>query len=429
MAAAAAAPPVPPPAGGLVGGVAATAGAGRSGRPAAAEWHVRKVAMTDICSQVGPDDATVVAATMLVPVGWTASAHSAIPKVSDAFYTPPRLALAAHDAAGTTGVTIVPGGLTVWTDNRQLMRQVEASNQQFGRLQVVQLLRPRPITATLREFAVPALGAVATGDPARPMADLRTVGDPVAMPAEDAPLQAAVRQANDQLAAAARQVGSAPPTVAAAIARQRLTGTLDGQPVEAWLCVLLTTRTEPLPRGQGSVTVQDAPLIVVSYAPAGRLDESQKLLSSLLDTVQVRPEWQQRMQQFSDGMRQIVETTKAKVNAIHQEMLADNLRTQQKIAAIHAGTAAYAADVRGRVAANRSAALSHSAQQFALYAGDQAAYRDPATGDRVQVPGGYAHAWASTTGTTTDYVLTDSPSYDPNGHAGPGTWTELQPER
>ena len=167
----------------------------------------------------------------------------------------------------------------------------------------------------------------------------------------------------------------------------------------------------------------------VSYAPAGQLDASDHLLATLLDTVQVRPEWQANMQRYSDGVRQQVEQCKANVNAIHNQMIEDDLRTQQKIAAIHAGTAAYAAGVRSRVAADRSAALDHGAQQFALYAGDQAVYRNPATGDRVQVPADYGHVWASTTGTTTDLILTDSPSDDPNGRVGGGTWTPLQEEK
>jgi hypothetical protein len=60
--------------------------------------------------------------------------------------------------------------------------------------------------------------------------------------------------------------------------------------------------------------------------------------------------------------------------------------------------------------------------------GDQAIYKDPATGQRVQMSSSYSHVWASTTGNTNDYIMTDSPSYDPNGHAGSASWTQMQVE-
>ena len=88
----------------------------------------------------------------------------------------------------------------------------------------------------------------------------------------------------------------------------------------------------------------------------------------------------------------------------------------------------YRSQVMSNVAANRSAALDHSSQQFALYMGDQAIYKDPSTGQRVQMSSGYDHVWASTTGNGNQYILTDSPSYNPNGNAGSAGWTQMQME-
>jgi hypothetical protein len=76
----------------------------------------------------------------------------------------------------------------------------------------------------------------------------------------------------------------------------------------------------------------------------------------------------------------------------------------------------------------RAAALDHSSQQFALHMGDQAIYSDPSTGQKVQMSNQYGHAWASTTGNTNEYILTDSPSYNPNGQAGSGSWTQMKQE-
>jgi hypothetical protein len=164
------------------------------------------------------------------------------------------------------------------------------------------------------------------------------------------------------------------------------------------------------------------------YAAPGQLDPNEKLLESILGTIQLNPDWLRYAEQDSVQVQRIMQQAYQKVATIHNQMMQDNLRTQQNIAAIRQGTADHARQVYANVASNRAAALDHSAQQFSLYMGDQAVYKNPSTGERVQMSGGYGHAWASTTGNSSDYVLTDSASYDPNGRVGGGSWTELQPE-
>jgi hypothetical protein len=107
-------------------------------------------------------------------------------------------------------------------------------------------------------------------------------------------------------------------------------------------------------------------------------------------------------------------------------MIADNQRTAAKIANIQAGVSQYRSQVMSNVSANRSAALEHSSQQFALYMGDQAQYRDPSTGHNVILPSGSDHVWASSTGNSNEYILTDSASYNPNGRVGSSGWSEMQ---
>jgi predicted phage gp36 major capsid-like protein len=109
-------------------------------------------------------------------------------------------------------------------------------------------------------------------------------------------------------------------------------------------------------------------------------------------------------------------------------MAADNAKAAQQQAAIRQGTRDYANQVHSNVAANRAAALDHSSQQFALHMGDQAIYSDPSTGQQVQMSNQYGHAWASTTGNTNEYILTDSPTFNPNGQVGSGSWTQMKQE-
>jgi hypothetical protein len=51
-------------------------------------------------------------------------------------------------------------------------------------------------------------------------------------------------------------------------------------------------------------------------------------------------------------------------------------------------------------------------------------YIDPSSNSRVELTSGYQGAWTNGVG---DYVLTDSPGFNPARDLG-GSWTELKPE-
>ena len=164
------------------------------------------------------------------------------------------------------------------------------------------------------------------------------------------------------------------------------------------------------------------------YAPPGQLDSNDKLLMTLLSSVQIDPDWTRNAQFFVAALYQKINGAYATVNRIHQQMQQDNANAAAQQQAIRTNSANYANQVHSAVAANRAASLDHSSQQFALYMGDQAVYKDPSTGQRVQMSGGYDHVWASTTGNTSDYILTDSASYNPTGQAGSSSWSQMQVE-
>jgi hypothetical protein len=188
-----------------------------------------------------------------------------------------------------------------------------------------------------------------------------------------------------------------------------------------------TVRSDPSPGGP--VDLSDIPLFAVMYAPPGKLDGSEKMLSAMLDSIQINPEWTAYLAQYVQGIVQIKQRAMNQVAQIYANMAADNARAAQQQAAIRNDVQNYANKVRSSVAANRAAALDHSSQQFALHMGDQAIYSDPTTGQSVQMSNQYSHAWASTTGNTNEYILTDSPSFNPNGQAGSAGWTQMSPQR
>jgi hypothetical protein len=377
---------------------AGTAGAGHV-------WQMRKVTFVD----AGASQANIPAGTMLMPADWTVRATGNY--VSDCVFSPARLVLQASRRDGSLGLNIYPGMVGAWSDNPQVAEMYRTRYPEFKAAIQCTVKAPAPIDAALHE-ALASLGGV------------QPVGGSQAVPGLSEELPNNVKKVNQELAG---HPGAG--SLTAEAGRIRFSGALNGRNVEGWLVLMLSVRTMPAPNGAGTVQLIDAPLICVMYAAPGELDGNEKMLTAMLGSIQLDPNWLNYTQQATQQVQQIMQNAYARVANIHNQMMQDNLRTQQKIAAIRQGTADYARQVRANVASDRAAALDHNAQQFSLYMGDEATYKNPSTGERVQMSSAYGHAWASTTGNSTDYVLTDSASYDPNGKVGGGSWTQLLEER
>jgi hypothetical protein len=239
-------------------------------------------------------------------------------------------------------------------------------------------------------------------------------------------MAASTQRANQMLAQQAAQHGTPASHLSVETGRLRFTGAMKGAPVEGWLIAMHTVRSDPSPGGP--VDLSDIPLFAIMYAPPGKLDGSEKMLSAMLDSVETNPEWTLYLAQYVQGIVQIKQRAMNQVAQIYSNMAADNAKAARDQAAIRKGAQDYATKIHSQVASDRAAALDHSSQQFALHMGDQAIYSDPSTGQKVQMSNQYGHAWASTTGNTNEYILTDSPSYNPNGQAGSGSWTQMKQE-
>jgi hypothetical protein len=288
------------------------------------------------------------------------------------------------------------------TNNQNFLRQKEDVMHNFPNAFVCQNEQPMGLAENFQQ-GVPKL-----------FADAQIVGQMEPVPGLSAELPGIV--------AAANRNGSSHLTAEAG--RIRLKGKFRGTPAEMWLVALATHRTESLPGGP--VTYNDLPLLAVLYAPPGELDKNDKLLMTLLSSVQVDQDWIRNSQTFVAAIYQKINGAYATVNRIHQQMQQDNANAATQQHAIQTNSANYANQVHSAVAANRASSLDHSSQQFALYMGDQAIYKDPSSGQNVQLSSQYGHVWASTTGNTNDYILTDSPSYNPNGQAGSAGWTQME---
>lgn len=374
----------------------------------ASEGHVWKLRRVEKASQA-PDPVSprhelkpVRLFSMLVPEGWTSNFKDG-PGPPDCANQMGRLNIIAASADKSTGIIIVPTQATYWSSNQMANRQ-RASMSQTWHFNCT-VTQPKTLAAGLAEAA---------GKAAQ---DSHAVGSVQPVPGLSSELPHIVEQANQSLAQSGQHMS-------AEAGRIRVKGTLDGKPVEMWVIAMQTQRTSNGPGG--SETITDIPLFAIAFAPQGQLDANDKLLMTVLSSVQIDPQWTAYNQQLISNILQTISNTNATIARIHQQMMQDNANAAAQQAQIRSNAANYASQVRSSVAQNRAAALDHTSQQFALYMGDQALYHDPTSGQNVQLSSSYDHVWASSTGNNNSYILTDSPSYNPNGQAGSGSWTQMQ---
>ncbi len=379
-------------------------------------WHVRKVDVTTPVRDLRTGGSrSILGMTMLVPKDWSFQGQPVLTPKFDCNYTAGRFNIGTYSPDKTTGLEVRALGATVWSTNRAALQQIRQINEQWAGTEDCQIEPPK----TLAEGFAFIVGKIIENG--------RVVGGVEPVPGLSDQLAASVQQANRMLAQQAAQHGAPASHLSAEAGRIRVTGNFQGHPVEAWLIALHTVRSDPAPGG--SVDLSDIPLFAIMYAPPGKLDSNQGMLTAMLDSIQINPEWTNYIQQYVQGIIQMRQRAMNQVSQIYANMAADNAKAAADQQAIRRGAQDYANKVHSSVAANRAAALDHSSQQFALHMGDQAIYTDPATGQRVQMSNQYNHAWASTTGNSNEYILTDSSSFDPNGHTGSGSWTQMQQEK
>jgi hypothetical protein len=344
--------------------------------------------------------------SMLVPVGWQLDVRPG-PNFAtiDCADNSGRIIVASSSPDKSMGVVVFPANASMSSTSQAFLQQKSGVMRNFKGTFNCSIEPPQPLSVLLPD------GASKIAPEAHIMGQVERVPE--------------LSDQIPQIVAGANQAGTS--RMSAEAGRLRLAGSFQGRQVEMWLVALATHRTESVQGG--TVTYNDLPLTAVIYAPPGQLDQNDKLLMTLLSSLQIDPEWTRNAQYFVAALYEKINGAYAQVNKIHQQMTQDNANAAAQQAAIRTDTANYRNQVQSAVAHSRSAALDHSSQQFALYMGDQAIYKDPSTGQRVQMSSGYDHVWASSTGNTNDYILTDSASYNPNGHAGSSAWTQMQMER
>ena len=380
--------------------------------PAGHTWHMKQ---TSFSATVGDPRQNyqggiqLSEATLLVPEGWTAEAG--VPQgfpPTDCAFNQGRFAVHVMSPDRKVDLLSYPGSATFWSTNRNALEQRAAYTRQWQGSMSCTIEQPKSLQASVDEN-LPKI-----------IPNARPTGAVEPVPGLTAELAASLAQVNLQLAPRGSHIEAESGQIRFAAPGQ------EGAPIDGRLILMVVHRFDPAPGG-GLIELTDAPLILLERAPAGQLAANEHLLDAVADSIHISPEWTAYWTGFAARLAQMRQAAQNQVTQIYANMAQDNANAAAKQAQIRQGTADYRRSVMNNVAANRSAALDHSSQQFALHMGDQAIYHDPASGQNVQMSSQYGHVWASNTGNTDSYILTDSPSFNPNGQAGSAGWTEMQP--
>lgn len=373
----------------LVAALVATGAA--EGAPRNASFQrMKKVAVVDGSSFERP----LPALTMFLPTDW---------KLEGSVTYPPgmpcgellQLTFRAQSPDGKLALELLPAQLWEWADDpssRQFIEMGYQQGRQFGRAGCG-LMPPMRAADFLTRVLVPRL---------RPGARVLGV-EPV--PGADEPLQAQLRQAQAQAHQLGIQMALSGDTARAKVAYQA-----GGAPVEEWLVAVATVRATPVPAlvggqlGQTVTYAEEVRLLFGLRAPAGQLEASEKLFTFIMSTLRLEPEWEERVTQVQ-----------LNIAAINQKGAADRARIRQQ-------AAEEIQQIRDETYQNRQRSQDRSAYRMSQYIRGVETYRDPGTGERVELSNQYGRAWSNGAG---EYVLSDSPGFNPNQHLN-GSWTQLE---
>jgi len=317
-------------------------------------------------------------AVMLVPVDWQSQGGTAwnIKDKCNSIQT----TLRASGPDGR-GVEVFPAFNWAWADDTQAARMTAAQTAKMG-MRPCDLMPPMGAADYLRRN----LGKL------RP--DAQLVGIEPAPKLMDI-LQQQARQ-TEQSAAKYRLQQRVRPDAA----KGRVKYNLNGQAMEEWV-IVATIATGTLGQSYDTRSMQLRPAwtysctayVTAERAPQGRLEASEKLFELIVSTYRVGQEWQARVTQNALQLQQI------------------ELKGIRDRSAIVSKNADDIANIRRQQYENQQKSEDHISAQYSEYQRGVETYRNPSTGETVELSNQYGNAWVNNRG---EYLLSDQASFDPS---------------
>jgi hypothetical protein len=278
-----------------------------------------------------------------------------------------------------------------------MRNMMTASNQQMARLGAhgCDIMAPMSADAYLRRNVLPSVRRSARVENSEPLPDT-------------APRLAQEARELEQIAA--RQ--GVRVNIRTDAGRVRVSYSQGSEAVEEWFTAMTFTIGMAGPSfnvrtgrgGQVLYYTNSADHLFGLRAPQGQLDAQDRLFQLILGTVKVNPQWQARVEQAIANLNaQDIKGANDR-SAIATKLGQDMSRMQQE------------------VYRNAENSREHSVANWSQYLRGVQTFRNPATGDTVELSNGYDHAWA---GPDSTYVVTNLNNFNPNSSFD-GHWTKLE---
>ena len=140
-------------------------------------------------------------------------------------------------------------------------------------------------------------------------------------------------------------------------------------------------------------------------APAGRLDEQERLFATMVASVQVNPAWDAALNRLALNLAQIQIQSAAERSRIWSEAAAEVSR------------------IRMEAWENQQASQDRIAQAWSQTMRGVETFVEPGGAATVELQSGFDNAWSNGVG---EYVLSDRPSFNPNTVFSNQNWTRME---
>ena len=352
-------------------------------------YHMKLVRIVDERGFEQP----MTALTLLLPVDWQFQGAVQYGQGTGCHANLVHLVFRASSPDGRLSMELLPGNVWQWTDDMNMRNMMQASNQQMARYGAhgCDIMAPMTPDEFLRRAVLPGFRRGASVVASEPLPDATERLEEEARVAQ----QAAARQGMHV-------------SVRTGAGRVRVNYEVSGHSVEEWLTAMTTNIGMSGPSfnvrtGRAMYYSSSADHVFAMRAPQGELDKQDKFFRLVMGTVRVDPQWEARVQQV------VANLTQQDINAANQRSAIATQAGQQMSKSIQD---AYQ---------NATTSREHSMESWSQYMRGVQTFRNPITGDTVELSNEYGHAWA---GPDNTYVLTDSGNFNPNSSLN-GHWTQL----
>jgi hypothetical protein len=361
--------------------------AGAAEESAAGPLHLRLVKVMDVTGFGQP----MVAATLLLPSDWRVESGVRWTTDIGCPQNVVQLSLKATSPDGRLGFEVFPDLAWAWYEDPTVQQYVRQAAQLYG-VRGCELLPPFDAVAYLQRVFLPRWRAGST------VSDIGRVEE----------LAEAMRVDYDALVGAGAGGVQTDFDAALATLETPRAGGTDSEWVLA--SVIHTAVAVPMASSVWTGTLQTAASYksaavaqFAARAPQGELERHSRLFEAIWRSFRLDPRWDAARLQFWQNIARI-----------EQKGAQDRLRIMEQ-------SRREIGEIIDQTYASRQASLDRQFERRSQALRGVETFVDPATDARVELSHGYQDAWTNGLG---DYVLSDSPGFDPGRELG-GSWRAL----